>query len=104
MVRPAGNDAVMAQRRGVAASVTSTMRHWKWPDGRLRAIATGKGNVIWEYNTVRDYATVNGVPGKGGSMGAPGPTVVGGILYVTSGYVGVNNGLPGNVLLAFSAE
>ncbi len=73
-------------------------------DGRLRAVATGDGSVIWEYNTVRDYTTVNGVPGKGGSMGAPGPTVVGGMLYVGSGYVGVNNGLPGNVLLAFSAE
>jgi len=47
---------------------------------------------------------VNGVPGKGGSMGAPGPTIVGGTLYVGSGYVGVSNGLPGNVLLAFSAE
>jgi polyvinyl alcohol dehydrogenase (cytochrome) len=67
-------------------------------------VATGNGSVIWEYNTVRDYMTVNGVPGKGGSLGAPGPTVVGGMLYVGSGYVGVNNGLPGNVLLAFSAE
>jgi hypothetical protein len=47
---------------------------------------------------------VNGVPGKGGSMGAPGPTIVSGTLYVGSGYVGVNNGLPGNVLLAFSVE
>ena len=73
-------------------------------DGRLRAVAAGNGNVIWEYNTARDYTTVNGVPGKGGSMGAPGPTVVGGMLYVGSGYVGVNNGVPGNVLLAFSAE
>ena len=62
------------------------------------------GSVIWEYNTVRDYTTVNGVPGKGGSMGAPGATVVGGMLYVGSGYVGVSNGLPGNVLLAFSAQ
>jgi polyvinyl alcohol dehydrogenase (cytochrome) len=73
-------------------------------DGRLRAVAAGNGSVIWEYNTVHDYTTVNGVPGKGGSMGAPGPTVVGGMLYVGSGYVGVGNGLPGNVLLAFSAE
>ncbi len=73
-------------------------------DGRLRAIAAGNGSVIWEYNTAHDYTTVNGVPGKGGSMGAPGPTVVGGTLYVGSGYVGVSNGLPGNVLLAFSAQ
>ena len=93
-------------RPGQSAAVTAipgVVFSGGW-DGRLRAIAAGKGNVIWEYNTVRDYTTVNGVPGKGGSMGAPGPTVVGGILYVTSGYVGVSNGLPGNVLLAFSVE
>jgi polyvinyl alcohol dehydrogenase (cytochrome) len=93
-------------RPGQSAAVTAipgVVFSGGW-DGRLRAIAAGKGNVIWEFNTVRDYSTVNGVPGKGGSMGAPGPTVVGGILYVTSGYVGVSNGLPGNVLLAFSVE
>jgi polyvinyl alcohol dehydrogenase (cytochrome) len=93
-------------RPGQSAAVTAipgVVFSGGW-DGRLRAVAAGNGSVIWEYNTVRDYATVNGVPGKGGSMGAPGPTVVGGMLYVGSGYVGVGNGLPGNVLLAFSAE
>jgi len=93
-------------RRGQSAAVTAipgVVFSGGW-DGRLRAVATGNGSLIWEYNTVRDYMTANGVPGKGGSMGAPGPTVVGGMLYVGSGYVGVNNGLPGNVLLAFSVE
>jgi polyvinyl alcohol dehydrogenase (cytochrome) len=93
-------------RPGQSAAVTAipgVVFSGGW-DGRLRAVASGNGSVIWEYNTVRDYTTVNGVPGKGGSMGAPGPTVVGGMLYVGSGYVGVSNGLPGNVLLAFSAE
>jgi polyvinyl alcohol dehydrogenase (cytochrome) len=93
-------------RPGQSAAVTAipgVVFSGGW-DGRLRAVAAGNGSVIWEYNTVRDYTTVNGVPGKGGSMGAPGPTVVGGMLYVGSGYVGVGNGLPGNVLLAFSAE
>jgi polyvinyl alcohol dehydrogenase (cytochrome) len=93
-------------RPGQSAAVTAipgVVFSGGW-DGRLRAIAAGKGNVIWEYNTVRDFTTVNGVPGKGGSMGAPGPTVVGGMLYVGSGYVGVSTGLPGNVLLAFSVE
>jgi hypothetical protein len=37
-------------------------------------------------------------------MGGPGPTVVGGTLYVGSGYANVGGGMPGNVLLAFSAE
>jgi polyvinyl alcohol dehydrogenase (cytochrome) len=73
-------------------------------DGTLRALSTENGRVVWEYNTLRDYTTVNGVAAKGGSMGAPGPTVAGGMLFVGSGYVGFSNGLPGNVLLAFSPE
>ena len=66
-------------RPGQSAAVTAipgVVFSGSW-DGRLRAVATGNGKVIWEYNTVRDYTTVNGVPGKGGSLGAPGPTVVG---------------------------
>jgi polyvinyl alcohol dehydrogenase (cytochrome) len=93
-------------RPGQSAAVTAipgVVFSGGW-DGRLRAVATEKGSVIWEYNTVQDYTTVNGVPAKGGSMGAPGPTVVGGMLFVGSGYVGVSNGLPGNVLPAFSAQ
>jgi hypothetical protein len=30
--------------------------------------------------------------------------VAGGTLFVSSGYVGVKNGMPGNVLLAFSVK
>jgi polyvinyl alcohol dehydrogenase (cytochrome) len=73
-------------------------------DGSLRALSTENGRVVWQYNTVREFKTVNGVPAKGGSMGAPGPTVAGGMLFVGSGYVGVDNGLPGNVLLVFAPE
>ena len=73
-------------------------------DGVLRALATETGKVIWEYNTAREYQTVNGVAAKGGSMGAPGPAIAGGMLFVGSGYPGVQEGAPGNVLLAFSAR
>ena len=73
-------------------------------DGVLRAISSTDGHVMWEYNTVRDFETVNSIAAKGGSMGAAGPTVAGGTLFVNSGYIGVKNGLPGNVLLAFSAQ
>jgi hypothetical protein len=34
-------------------------------------------------------------------MGAAGPVVAGKMLFVPSGYVGVRQGIPGNVLLAF---
>jgi polyvinyl alcohol dehydrogenase (cytochrome) len=70
----------------------------------LRALSTLDGRVIWEYNTVREYVTVNSVPAKGGGMGGPGPTVAGGMLFVDSGYTGLSSGVPGNVLLAFSPE
>ncbi len=72
-------------------------------DGILRALSTQDGNVLWEYNTVRDFETVNAVTAKGGSMCAAGPVISGNMMFVPSGYVGVRNGMPGNVLLAFGA-
>jgi polyvinyl alcohol dehydrogenase (cytochrome) len=44
------------------------------------------------------------VPGKGGSINGPGPTIVGGKLFMNSGYVVLGGALPGNVLLAFGVE
>ena len=66
----------------------------------LRAYSTKNGQRIWEYDTVREFKTVNGVAAKGGSMAGPGPVVAGGMLFVGSGYV-VGASVPGNVLLAF---
>lgn len=34
--------------------------------GTLRAYSTGDGEVLWEYNTMQEYETVNGVRAKGG--------------------------------------
>lgn len=72
-------------------------------DGRLLALSTRDGRKLWEFDTARAYRTVNGVPGRGGSMGSAGPTVAGGMLFVGSGYA-VTRGMPGNVLLAFARE
>jgi polyvinyl alcohol dehydrogenase (cytochrome) len=72
-------------------------------DGMLRAFSTTDGHPLWQYDTMQDVKTVNGVPAKGGSMGAPGPTVAGGMLFVGSGYT-FGAGMTGNLLLAFSAE
>jgi polyvinyl alcohol dehydrogenase (cytochrome) len=71
-------------------------------DGMLRALASDTGKVLWEYNMLPEVNTVNGVPAKGGSMGAPGPTVAGGMLFAGSGYVFGPRGRPGNALLVFS--
>jgi len=91
---------------GASAAVTSipgVVFSGGW-DGVLRALSADDGHVIWEYNTMKEFSTVNGVAAKGGSMGAPGPTVAGGMVFVGSGYVGAIGGFPGNVLLAFSPE
>ena len=73
-------------------------------DGRLRAYSARDGKVLWEYDTAREFATVNGVKANGGSMSNGGPAIVGGMLFVNSGYSHHGGILPGNVLLAFSAE
>ncbi len=72
-------------------------------DGMLRAFSTDDGHLLWEYNMIHDYDTVNHVPAKGGSMAASGPTVAGGLLFVGSGYV-FGAGTPGNALLVFAAQ
>jgi polyvinyl alcohol dehydrogenase (cytochrome) len=71
-------------------------------DGVIRGFETGHGRLLWQFDTMVKFDTVNGVSAKGGSMGAAGPTVAGGMLFVPSGYVGVQSGVPGNVLLAFA--
>jgi polyvinyl alcohol dehydrogenase (cytochrome) len=70
-------------------------------DGHLRAYATTDGRIIWDFNTVREYDTVNHVPAKGGSIDAAGPAIADGLVVTNSGYA-LWRGLPGNVLLAFS--
>lgn len=69
-------------------------------DGHVRALDARDGTVLWDFNTMREFDAVNGVKAKGGSIDGPGPVVVGGMVFVTSGYAR-NGGVPGNVLLAF---
>jgi polyvinyl alcohol dehydrogenase (cytochrome) len=72
-------------------------------DGHLRAYSSSTGRVLWDTDTARDFSTVNGEPGKGGSIDAAGPAVVNGMIFVNSGY-GQWGGISGNVLLAFSVQ
>ncbi|MGD0295492.1 MAG: hypothetical protein ABSE86_00160 [Bryobacteraceae bacterium] len=46
---------------------------------------------------------MNGGKARGGSLDGGGPAVIGGMVYVNSGY-GTFGGTPGNVLLAFSVD
>jgi polyvinyl alcohol dehydrogenase (cytochrome) len=72
-------------------------------DGRLWALSTSNGQLLWTFETARTFDTVNSVPAHGGSIVSAGPTVAGGMLFVGSGY-GVVSDSPGNVLLAFGVQ
>jgi polyvinyl alcohol dehydrogenase (cytochrome) len=72
-------------------------------DGMLHALSTTDGKIIWEYNTAREFDTINKVPAKGGAINSIGPTIVNGMLFIGSGYAVSGNNF-GNVLLAFSLE
>jgi polyvinyl alcohol dehydrogenase (cytochrome) len=71
-------------------------------DGHLRAYSTTDGAIVWDFNTVGSQATVNGIAARGGSLNVGGPAISGGTVVVNSGYV--QNGMPGNVLMAFTIE
>ena len=74
-------------------------------DGHIRAYSTEDGRIIWDFDTVGDYDTVNGVAGRGGALNGPGATVADGMVFVSSGYGALALGfMPGNVLLAFSVD
>jgi polyvinyl alcohol dehydrogenase (cytochrome) len=67
----------------------------------VRAYSSKDGSILWDFDTARDYQTVNGVKAAGGAIDGPGVVVVGGMVFVNSGYMRFG-GLPGNVLLAFA--
>jgi polyvinyl alcohol dehydrogenase (cytochrome) len=72
-------------------------------DGHMRAYSATDGSIIWDFDSIREYETVNGVPGRGGSIDGPGPVIGGGMVFINSGYP-TAGGTPGNVLLAFSVD
>jgi polyvinyl alcohol dehydrogenase (cytochrome) len=72
-------------------------------DGHMRAYSTADGAVLWDFDTIRPYTTVNGVEARGGSLDGPGPAIGGGMVYFNSGYH-TAGGTPGNVLLAFAVD
>ncbi|MGA9884594.1 MAG: PQQ-binding-like beta-propeller repeat protein [Candidatus Acidiferrales bacterium] len=71
--------------------------------GQLRAYSTADGKVIWNFDTAREFSTVNHVAARGGAIDGGGPAIAGGMVFVDSGY-GSIYGLSGNVLLAFGPQ
>jgi polyvinyl alcohol dehydrogenase (cytochrome) len=73
-------------------------------NGILNALSTTDGAILWQFETAKDFETVNQVAGaNGGAISSVGPVIAGGMLYIGSGY-GVTGGDFGNVLLAFGPE
>jgi polyvinyl alcohol dehydrogenase (cytochrome) len=98
------NPEAMAAPKGIVAAVSLIpgVLFAAGMDGILRAVSPTDGSPIWEFDTAQEFKTVNLVPAKGGSIGAGGPSIANGMVFVGSGYVGFQNGVPGNVLLAFA--
>ena len=69
-------------------------------DGRLYVFDGSTGEIVFSYDTLRDFETVNGVKGKGGSIDSHSVAAGAGMVFVGSGYSNFGQAA-GNVLLAF---
>lgn len=70
-------------------------------DGHLRAYDSVTGKIIWDFDTNKEFETVNGEIANGGSIESDGPVIIDGHVLVNSGYL-FGSRMPGNVLLVFS--
>ena len=83
-----------------AASATAQLAFAASLDGMAYAFSLADGAILWSYDTVRPFDTVNGVDAHGGAIDNPGIQVADDMLFVQSGYA-LFGQMPGNVLLAF---
>lgn len=67
-------------------------------DGKIFIFDAATGSISWQYDTLRDFETLNGIPGKGGQIDNGAFLAADGALFVQSGY----GSEPGNVLLKFA--
>ena len=72
-------------------------------DGHLRAYGAADGELLWDFNTHRQFDSVSGESAKGGSIEADGPVVHGRYVLVNSGYL-FGDRMPGNALVVFALE
>lgn len=103
---PTTSCATMVCHPGYGGSVTATAGMVLAGDdqGVLRIVDAALGKVLWEDQTARAFATVNGVAAKGGAIsGGVAPLAYKGNVIVPSGY-GYASKLPGNVLLVYGVD
>lgn len=99
----AWTDRVCSHAQSQAVTVMPGVAFCGSMDGHLRAYSTIDGNIVWDFDTAKDFETVNRVKARGGALSEGGAAIVNGIVYVNSGYNRLA-GQPGNVLLAFSVD
>ena len=56
-------------------------------DGHIRGYTATDGRVVWDFDTGREFETVNGVKARGGAVDGPGVVIANGLLLVNSGYM-----------------
>jgi polyvinyl alcohol dehydrogenase (cytochrome) len=93
--RPGCNVALIAPVTVIPGVVFSGSQ-----DGHLRAYDARNGAVLWDFNSLRKFRSINGIAAHGGSFMSIGPVVAGGMLFVEPGY----GMMRGNGLLAFSVD
>jgi polyvinyl alcohol dehydrogenase (cytochrome) len=70
--------------------------------GKMYVFAATDGRLLWQYDAIRDFDGVNGIPGRGLPISGNGGAVVSnGMLYVQAGYYPYYSTGRGYVLLAF---
>lgn len=73
-------------------------------DGYLRIYDSANGQILWEDDTTKPVATVDGGTAHGGSIGGGAAAIAyKGLLIANSGY-GFAGKMPGNVLLVYGVE
>lgn len=100
---PCGNRPDCSPAQSQAATVMPGAVFSGTIGGVLRAYSSDDGRVLWEFDTVRDFTTVNGVKARGGTLNGAGPVVAGGMVLFGSGY-GRFGQVPGNVLVCLSVD
>jgi polyvinyl alcohol dehydrogenase (cytochrome) len=71
-------------------------------DGHLRAYDANDGKILWDVDTGKSIAVVNGPDTPGGSIDSGGITIANGMLFLTSGYG--RWGKAGRLLLVFTVD
>ena len=64
------------------------------------AVLKADGSLLWDVDTAREFAAVNGMKAQGGGMSGAGAAIGDGYIAINSGY-GLYFHEPGNVLLVF---